>query len=225
MRLHVLALAAAAVMSISIAPAARAADRVTLDTRNIVLLQGSASDGSGWQRVHDVLERDGYHVTVVQTGDASLAGDVALARQAIARQDGPVVLVGHSGNGAVVTEAGSDPKVVGLVYVAALVPDVGESARAQAAGVSGNAGAGIVTSAAWKTKPSLYLVASGDQSLPEHTQRAMAKRAGSVVVAVSGNQPIYASTPVTVAKIIEQGAHVDQAAALRAKALAMAGID
>ena len=225
MRLPLLTLLAAAVMSV--APGARATDRATLDTRNIVLLHGAGA-GNGWQRVHDVLEKDGYHVTVVETPAVSLSEDVAITRRAIARQDGPVVLVGHSGDGAVVTEAGSDPKVVGLVYVAALVPDVGESA--QPAGRSGalpgsRPDTGTITSAAWKTKPSLYLVASGDQALPERAQRAMAKRAGSVIVAVSGNQPIYVSTPVTVAKIIEQGAHVDQEAAVRAKALAMAGVD
>ena len=95
--------------------------------RNVVLVHGGFVDGSGWQGVHDVLTKDGYKVTVVQNPTASLADDVAVTRRAIAAQDGPAVLVGHSYGGAVITEAGNDPKVKALVYVAAFALDSGES--------------------------------------------------------------------------------------------------
>ena len=95
--------------------------------RNVVLVHGGFVDGSGWQGVYGILTRDGYKVTVVQTPTASLADDVAVTRRAIAAQDGPVILVGHSYGGVVITESGNDPKVKGLVYVAAFAPDKGES--------------------------------------------------------------------------------------------------
>lgn len=93
----------------------------------IVLVHGGFVDGSGWQQVHAILERDGYRVSVVQNPTISLADDVAVTRRVIAAHDGPVVLVGHSYGGVVVTEAGNDPKVAGLVYIAAFAPDAGES--------------------------------------------------------------------------------------------------
>jgi pimeloyl-ACP methyl ester carboxylesterase len=84
-------------------------------------------DGSGWEGVYNVLSKDGYKVTVVQNPTTSLADDVAATRRAIAAQDGPVILVGHSYGGVVITESGNDPKVKGLVYIAAFAPDKGES--------------------------------------------------------------------------------------------------
>ncbi len=93
----------------------------------IVLVHGGFVDGSGWAGVHKILKRAGHDVTVVQNPTLSLADDVAVTRRAIAAQDGPVLLVGHSYGGAVITEAGNDPKVVGLVYIAAFAPDAGES--------------------------------------------------------------------------------------------------
>lgn len=94
---------------------------------SIVLVHGGFVDGSGWQGVYDVLKKDGYNVTVVQNPTTSLADDVAVTQRAIAAQKGPVLLVGHSYGGVVITEAGNDPKVKGLVYVAAFAPDKGES--------------------------------------------------------------------------------------------------
>jgi pimeloyl-ACP methyl ester carboxylesterase len=93
----------------------------------IVLVHGAFVDGSGWAGVYDILRRDGYPVIVVQNPTISLAEDVATARRAIAAAEGEVVLVGHSYGGVVITEAGSDPKVAALVYVAAFAPDAGES--------------------------------------------------------------------------------------------------
>lgn len=94
---------------------------------SIVLVHGGFVDGSGWEGVHDILRDDGYNVTVVQNPTTSLADDVAVTTRAIAAQKGPVLLVGHSYGGVVITEAGNDPKVKGLVYVAAFAPDKGES--------------------------------------------------------------------------------------------------
>lgn len=95
--------------------------------KNVVLVHGAFVDGSGWQGVHDLLVKDGYKVTIVQNPTASLAEDVAVTKRAIAAADGPVVLVGHSYGGAIISEAGTDPKVKSLVYVAAFALDAGES--------------------------------------------------------------------------------------------------
>src|ERR1700674_4501889 len=95
--------------------------------RNVVLVHGGFVDGSGWEGVYNALKKSGYAVTVVQEATASFADDVATTKRAIAEQNGPVILVGHSYGGAVITEAGNDPKVAGLVYIAAFAPDKGES--------------------------------------------------------------------------------------------------
>jgi pimeloyl-ACP methyl ester carboxylesterase len=95
--------------------------------KNVVLVHGGFVDGSGWQGVYKALKRDGYDVTIVQNPTFSLADDVAVTRRALAAQGGPVILVGHSYGGVVITEAGNDPKVAGLVYVAAFAPDKNES--------------------------------------------------------------------------------------------------
>jgi pimeloyl-ACP methyl ester carboxylesterase len=95
--------------------------------RNIVLVHGAWVDGSGWKPVYEILTRRGYHVTLVQEPLTSLEDDVAATRRVIALQTGPVILVSHSYGGTVITEAGNDPKVVGLVYIASHQPDAGES--------------------------------------------------------------------------------------------------
>ena len=95
--------------------------------RNVVLVHGGFVDGSGWEAVYRSLRRDGYTVSIVQNPTISLGDDVRVTRRVIAAQNGPVVLVGHSYGGVVITEAGNDPKVVGLVYIAAFAPDKGES--------------------------------------------------------------------------------------------------
>jgi pimeloyl-ACP methyl ester carboxylesterase len=100
---------------------------MTQSTKNIVLVHGGFVDGSGWEGVYNLLKRDDYNVAIVQNPTISLAGDVATTKLVIQDQDGPVILVGHSYGGAVITEAGTDPKVVGLVYIAAFAPDKGES--------------------------------------------------------------------------------------------------
>ena len=95
--------------------------------KNVVLVHGAFADGSGWEAVANILKKDGYTVSVVQHPETSFAEDVKFTRAMIDRQSGPVVLVGHSYGGAVITEAGNDPKVSALVYIAAFAPDAGES--------------------------------------------------------------------------------------------------
>ena len=98
-----------------------------LAAKDIVIVHGALVDGSGWRAVHDILTKDGFHVTIVQEPLTGLAEDVDATKRVIDQQTGPVVLVGHSYGGSVITEAGSDPKVSALVYVAALQPDAGEA--------------------------------------------------------------------------------------------------
>ena len=112
-------------------PASRTSSQSVADQvrriRNIVLVHGAWVDGSGWKGVYVILVNDGYNVTIVQEPETSFKEDVAATRRALAQQDGPCVLVGHSYGGAVITEAGTDVHVVGLVYIAAHMPDAGEN--------------------------------------------------------------------------------------------------
>ena len=96
---------------------------------SIVLVHGGFVDGSGWEGVYNILRKDGYSVGVVQNATESHADDVATTKQVIAEQKDSVILVGHSYGGAVITEAGNDPKVIGLVYITAFAPDKGESVQ------------------------------------------------------------------------------------------------
>jgi len=219
----------------------------------ILLIHGGFVDGSGWERVFTRLRKDGYTVSVVQNPTTSLTDDVAATRRAIDAANGPVILVGHSYGGVVVTEAGNDPRVVGLVYIAAFAPDKGESvaklianpapgaavppilppkdgflmldkakfAAAFAADVEAPLAAfmaesqvpwgldalnGAVTEAAWKSKPSWYLVATDDHMIPPDAQRFMSKRAGATVVETPGSHAVYVSRPEPVAKLIATAA-------------------
>src|SRR5262249_43273490 len=95
--------------------------------KSVVLVHGGFVDGSGWQGVHKILKKDGFNVTIVQNPTESLAGDVAVTKRALAAQSSPAILVGHSYGGVVITEAGGDPNVAGLVYIAAFAPDENES--------------------------------------------------------------------------------------------------
>src|SRR5437867_7024718 len=98
-----------------------------MKVKNVVLVHGGFVDGSGWEGVYKILKKDGYNVSIVQNPTISLEDDVAATKRILAAQDGPAILVGHSYGGAVITEAGNDPKVVGLVYITAFAPDKGES--------------------------------------------------------------------------------------------------
>src|SRR6478735_3129691 len=116
------AVAALAALLTFAAPLAAMAEPI----QNVVLVHGAWVDGSGWRAVHDILVSKGFHVTEVQEPETSFAADVAATRRILDLQDGPTLLVGHSYGGSIITEAGTHPNVVGLVYVAAHAPDVGE---------------------------------------------------------------------------------------------------
>jgi pimeloyl-ACP methyl ester carboxylesterase len=244
-----------AIMTIllSIGENTMAQTKSTAIVKNIVIVHGGLVDGSGWEAVYNILKKDGYTVTIVQNPTISLADDVAFTKRAIAAQNGPVILVGHSYGGAVITEAGNDPKVAGLVYVAAFALDKGESVSALikdpppgapvppilppvdgfllldrakfpasfAADVSPekaefmadsqvpwgvNAVGGTISEAAWKAKPTWYLLTTEDRMLPPDAQRLMSKRAGATVVEVKSSHAVYLSHPQAVAHIIEEAA-------------------
>ena len=218
--------------------------------KTILLVHGGFVDGSGWEEVYKILRKDGYNVSVVQNPTISLADDVAVTKRVLATHSGPVILVGHSYGGAVITEAGNDPKVAGLVYITAFALDNGESVSSlikdpppdapvspilppqdgylfldkakfpssfaadvdieKAAFMADSqvpwgveALSGTISKAAWRTKPSWYLVATEDKMIPPPAQRFMSKRAGSTVVEVAGSHAIYVSQPNAVAMLIE----------------------
>src|SRR5260370_16272185 len=246
---------AMAIMTIllSVGENTMAQTKSTAVVKNIVLVHGGLVDGYGWEAVYNVLKKDGYTVTIVQNPTISLADDVAFTKGGSATRNGPVILVGHSYGGAVITEAGNDPKVAGLVYVAAFALDKGESVSlllkdpppgapvppilppvdgfllldkaefpASFAGdVSPekaefmadsqvtwgvNALAGTISEAAWKAKPTWYLITTKDRMLPPDAQRLMSKRAGATVVEVKSSHAVYVSHPQAVAHIIEEAA-------------------
>jgi pimeloyl-ACP methyl ester carboxylesterase len=221
--------------------------------RNIVLVHGAFADGSGWQGVYDHLTADGYRVAVVQNPTLSLAGDVVATRQVLDGLGAPAVLVGHSYGGVVITEAGNHPNVAALAYIAAYVPDQGESVgtligeapadapappilppqdgllfldrdkfaaafaadvpEKQAAfmadsqvGLGVDAVSGVVSEAAWRTKPSWYLVTTNDRMIPPAQQRAMSERAKATVTETPANHAVYVSQPAVVAAVITQAA-------------------
>ena len=95
--------------------------------KNVVLVHGGFVDGAGWEGVYKILKKDGYNVSIVQNPTITLKDDVAATKRILAAQDAPAILVGHSYGGAVITEAGTDPKVAALVYISAFAPDKGES--------------------------------------------------------------------------------------------------
>ena len=230
------------------------AQRIDSTVQTIVLVHGGFVDGSGWEEVYKLLKKDGYNVSIVQNPTLSLADDVAATKRVLATLGGPVILVGHSYGGAVITEAGNDPKVAGLVYITAFAPDKGESVSSliknpppgapvppilppqdgflfldqtkfpasfaadldpeKAAFMADSqvpwgveALSGTISQAAWRTKPSWYLVATEDRMIPPPAQRFMSKRAGSTVVEVAGSHAIYVSQPNAVAMLIKRAAN------------------
>src|SRR5437588_1334257 len=223
--------------------------------RNIVLVHGAWADGSGWKGVYDILSKDGYSVSIVQEPETSFKEDVAATRRILALQDGPCILVAHSYGGAVITEAGTVPSVVGLVYVAAHMPDSGEDeaddgkrfpsdlskstaikttadgftyldpaqfheffaadmpaeqaafmARSQVLNAADNFKA-VITTPAWRSKPSWVLVATKDRTINPDPERWYAARANSHKVEVSGaSHSVCVSRPKEVAALIEEAA-------------------
>ena len=221
--------------------------------RNVVLVHGGFVDGSGWRAVHDLLTKDGYRVAIVQNPTLSLEDDAAVTRRVIDELDGPVVLVGHSYGGAVITEAGLHEKGAALVYIAAFAPDKGESVNTLITGFPAdgpqppilpprdgflfldrdkfhasfagdlpagqaafmadsqvpwgvNALGGTISEAAWRIKPSRYLVTTEDRMIPPPAQRSMAERTGATVTEVPASHSVYVSQPAAVAALIPQAA-------------------
>ncbi len=217
--------------------------------RNILLVHGAWVDGSSWAKVIPALEAKGLNVVSVQIPLTSLADDVAATKRAIVLVDGPVLLVGHSYGGVVITEAGNDPKVKGLVYIAAFAPDAGESAvtllktvpdspvgtelRPDSSGflkltekgvdedfaeelsapekkilfatqipTSVNALGAPVSQAAWKTKPSWFLLTTKDRVIPVELGRNMAHKLNAETVEVSSCHAVVAAHPEEVSSLI-----------------------
>jgi pimeloyl-ACP methyl ester carboxylesterase len=220
---------------------------------SIVLVHGAFVDGSGWQSVYDRLSKKGFEVLIVQHPTITLEGDAVAVRQVIAQAKNPVVLVGHSYGGAIITEVGADPKVKSLVYLAAFAPDAGETvlqlastpvpgaapapllppkdgfikvdpgkfAGAFAADVDPKlanfmaasqvpwglgAVGGKLTTAAWKAKPTYYLLATQDLMIPPAAQRVMATRASAKVTEVQSSHAVMLARPDEVADFIEMAA-------------------
>jgi pimeloyl-ACP methyl ester carboxylesterase len=215
----------------------------------IVLVHGAFVDGSGWQGVYEILTADGYEVLVVQNPTITLDGDVEATRQVVVKARHPVVLVGHSYGGAVITEAGNLPQVRSLAYIAAFAPQAGESvydiataptpgedkapllepadgfllvdpekfpaAFAAEVDLATTAfmaiaqvpwGLGAVQAkignAAWKTKPTYFMVTTKDHMVPTSQQRSMAARAKAKVVEIGANHAVMLSHPKDVAAFI-----------------------
>ena len=221
---------------------------------NIVLVHGAFADGSSWSKVIPLLEAKGYHVTAVQNPVTSLADDVAMTKRVIALQDGPVILVGHSWGGAVITQAGDDRKVAGLVYVSAYAPDAGQSAN-DASGPFGRtpgqqqirvdeshfayltdqgvledvaqdlpmaerraflAVQGLdyapafddkLTVAAWKTKPSWYVISAKDRMLSPAMEEAAAAKMKASTTKLPTCHLAMLEQPEKVAEVIADAAN------------------
>jgi len=227
---------------------------------NIVLVHGAFADGSSWGKVVAHLQAKGFNVTAVQNPMTSLADDVATTKRALATQSGPVILVGHSWGGAVISEAGMDDKVVGLVYVAGFGPDVGETvnqhasayptppalshpivdkqgflslpvdsyvdhfmpdvpkaeARVHAATQGPISGAvfGVkFASAAWKTKPSWYIVAKRDNVIAPDLERFFAKRMNAKTTELdTSHVPMLSQSKQVVSVIVDAASNAKAAA-------------
>ena len=219
--------------------------------KTIVLVHGGFVDGSRWEEVYRILKKDGYNVSVVQNPTRSLEDDVAVTKRVLATQKGPVILVGHSYGGVVITEAGNDPQVVGLVYAAAFAPDAGQSitdisinfpkpagldmlvpqadgflllspegieqdfaqdltkeekarlvtAQPQTAGSIFNA---KPTSAAWREKPTWYIVATNDRMIAPEQEKSMAKQMNATTTVLSSSHVVMLSQPNKVAEVINE---------------------
>ncbi|MBJ2156787.1 alpha/beta fold hydrolase [Variovorax sp. IB41] len=219
------------------------------DLPSVVLVHGAFADGSDWAKVIPLLQAKGIHVTAVQNGLASLAGDVDATRRAIDNQKGKVVLVGHSWGGTVITEAGENDKVAALVYVAAFAPDAGQTSAelgkdyppspgikqlvadkngwltlppkaiaqdfaqdvppAQAAVMAVTQGPlqakaleDKTTVAAWKTRPSWFIVSANDRIISPDLERAMARKIGATITTLPTSHVPQQSRPKDVAAVI-----------------------
>ena len=250
MKLYAVAALASTLMGATL-NAAAAGPAPQTGVKNVVLVHGAFADGAGWEAVAKILEKDGYQVSVAQPPETSYVEDQKYTKAAIDAMGGPVVLVGHSYGGSIITEAGNDPNVAALVYIAAFALDDGEScasieqalpqaskafkpdsngnwwiepehfaadfaadvppavshfmAQSQVP-ISTDSFTHKVTSPAWKTKPTWYMVATADRSINPDQERMMAKRAKAKTVEVNSSHVAYISHPKETAKLIEQAA-------------------
>ncbi|WP_263375010.1 alpha/beta fold hydrolase [Granulicella aggregans] len=239
--------------ALSLIPLPSFAQSATQPIHNIVLVHGAWADGSSWAKVIPLLEQKGYHVTAVQNPLTSFADDVAATKRVVDAQDGPVLLVGHSYGGAIITEVGNNPKVAGLVYVAAFAPDTGESAgglakpygptpgvtelRPLADGFLVLSDKGVqedfaqdvpdsvrklliatqvptqgavlgatISAAAWRTKPSWFVIAANDRMIAPEQERASAKRMNARTLTLSSSHVPMISKPAEVAAFLDDAA-------------------
>lgn len=224
----------------------------TPGVKTVILVHGAWADGSSWSKIIPLLEAKGLHVVAVQIPLTSFADDVSATQRAIALEDGPVLLVGHSYGGAVITEAGNDPKVNGLVYVSAVAPDKGESAfglitsaptpvgtelrpdksgflKLTPKGIAEDFGQdlsakeiailtatqvptsvaamkGEVTTPAWKSKPSWYIIAANDRTISPDLEASQAKKIGATTTTVPSSHVSMLAQPSKVAGVIVDAA-------------------
>jgi len=248
----ILPLALAATAAMSLTPSTLTAQSAPI--KNVVLVHGAWADGSSFAKVIPLLTAKGYRVVAVQNPLSSLSDDVEATKRAIAQMDGPVILVGHSWAGTVITEAGNDPKVAGLVYIAAFAPEDGQSvgditkggpnppgadqAKPDASGYLWLSRQGIdedfvpdlppaerdvayvtqgpwnskefadkITTAAWKTKPSWFIVASNDRMIPPEYERAAAAHIHATTTTLTSSHVAMLSHPSAVAAVIMDAAN------------------
>jgi len=221
--------------------------------KNVVLVHGAWADGSSWSKLIPILQSKGLHVVSVQNPLTSFADDVAATKRIIDEQDGPVLLVGHSYGGAVITEAGNNPKVVGLVYVAAFAPDKGESSASMGKPYGPTPGVGelrpiedgflvltqkgiaedfapdlttqeqmilvatqgptqgaalgsAISTAAWHSKPSWFVIASDDRMISPQQERDSAKKMNAKTLILATSHVPMLSKPKEVADFINDAA-------------------
>lgn len=224
---------------------------------SVVIVHGAFADGSDWAKVVPLLQAEGIKVTVVQTPLTSLADDVAATQRVLNNQDNDVVLVGHSWGGTVISQAGTDKKVRGLVYVAAFAPDAGQASKELGKDYPAPSGVSEIapdnngylymtpkgmatgfaqdlppeqtavmaatqgpirasafddktTAAAWRNKPTWFVVAREDRMIQPDLQRALAKKIGAQVTEVEASHVPQQSRPADVAKVIIQAVHKTQ---------------
>jgi pimeloyl-ACP methyl ester carboxylesterase len=249
-RLPQFALAALMATLLALAPSSPAQSQTpSRGVKNVVLVHGASADGSSWAKVIPLLQAQGLHVISVQNPLSSLADDVAATKRAIAQLNGPVLLVGHSWAGVVITEAGNDPRVAGLMYLSAIAPDAGQSLSDVVKGTPPSPGpaeykpdaSGFlilspkgfaedfaqdltpteikvmvatqggwakqcldekVTQAAWRNRPSWFIVAGEDRMILPSLERAEAKRMNATTLVLKSSHVSMVSHPKEVASFI-----------------------
>lgn len=253
--LYISAMASLIMTGLSSGLAHAKSDSFSPEIHNIVLVHGLYADGSSWGKIIPILQANGLHVTAVRNPTTSLDDDVKAVKRIMAQQTGPFILVGHSYGGMVISEAGIEPEVKGLVYIAARAPDAGEDYMAltkkfpkapASAGLKWDengygmlseasfihdfagdlpeseakayyavqqpAGKGILsaktTSAAWRNKPTWYVVSTEDRTINPDLERFMAKRMNAKTVELKASHVSLLSQPDAVANAIMEAAHV-----------------